>query len=99
MVSQYLYSHFYDLTLGYGCNSIHHINNTQEFIVNLLKAIRVALAMKEMNQKQLAERLGMYESAMSQLINRPSITTEKLGQIASALDMKVSELVALGEDK
>ena len=55
--------------------------------------------MKEMNQKQLAERLGMYESAMSQLINRPSITTEKLTQIADALDMKVSELVALGEDK
>lgn len=67
--------------------------------MNLLKAIRVALAMKEMNQKQLAERLGMYESAMSQLINRPSITTEKLTQIADALDMKVSELVALGEDK
>ena len=67
--------------------------------MNLSKAIRVALAMKEMNQKQLAERLGMYESAMSQLINRPSITTEKLTQIADALDMKVSELVALGEDK
>ena len=55
--------------------------------------------MKEMNQKQLAEQLGMYESAMSQLINRPSITTEKLAQIADALDMKVSELVALGEGK
>ena len=67
--------------------------------MNLSKAIRVALAMKEMNQKQLAERLGMYESAMSQLINRPSITTEKLTQIADALDMKVSELVALGEVK
>ena len=67
--------------------------------MNLSKAIRVALAMKEMNQKQLAERLGMYESAMSQLINRPSITTEKLTQIADALDMKVSELVALGESK
>ena len=67
--------------------------------MNLSKAIRVALAMKEMNQKQLAERLGMYESAMSQLINRPSITTEKLTQIADALDMKVSELVSLGEDK
>ena len=67
--------------------------------MNLSKAIRVALAMKEMNQKQLAERLGMYESAMSQLINRPSITTEKLTQIADALDMKVSELVALGEGK
>ena len=67
--------------------------------MNLSKAIRVALAMKEMNQKQLAERLGMYESAMSQLINRSSITTEKLTQIADALEMKVSELVALGEDK
>lgn len=67
--------------------------------MNLSKAIRVALAMKEMNQKQLAERLGMYESAMSQLINRSSITTEKLTHIADALGMKVSELVALGEGK
>ncbi|QDB73852.1 hypothetical protein KE336_gp19 [Aeromonas phage 4_D05] len=55
--------------------------------------------MKEMNQKQLAERLGMYESAVSQLVNRASITTDKLKQVADALGMKVSELVALGEDK
>ena len=67
--------------------------------VNVSKAIRVALAMKEMNQKQLAERLGMYESAVSQLVNRASITTDKLKQVADALGMKVSELVALGEDK
>ena len=55
--------------------------------------------MKEMNQRQLAERLGMYESAVSQMINRASITTGKLKQVADALGMKVSELVALGEDK
>lgn len=55
--------------------------------------------MKEMNQKQLAERLGMYESAVSQMVNRASITTGKLKQVADALGMKVSELVALGEDK
>ena len=68
--------------------------------MNVSKAIRVALAMKEMNQKQLAERLGMYESAVSQMVNRgASITTGKLKQVADALGMKVSELVALGEDK
>ena len=41
----------------------------------------------------------MYESAVSQLVNRASITTDKLKQVADALDMKVSELVALGEEK
>ena len=79
----------------------HHSShrNTQEGMkVNVSKAIRVALAMKEMNQKQLAERLGMYESAVSQLVNKTSITTNKLKQVADALDMRVSELVALGED-
>ena len=67
--------------------------------VNISKSIRVALAMKEMNQKQLAERLGMYESAVSHMVNRASITTGKLKQVAAVLGMKVSELVALGEDK
>lgn len=67
--------------------------------MNVSKSIRVALAMRELTQKQLAERLGMYESAVSQLVNRSSITTDKLKQVADALDMKVSELVALGEDK
>ena len=66
--------------------------------VNVSKSIRVALAMRELTQKQLAERLGMYESAVSQLVNRSSITTDKLKQVADALGMKVSELVALGED-
>lgn len=67
--------------------------------MNVSKSIRVALAMRELTQKQLAERLGMYESAVSQLVNRSSITTDKLKQVADALGMKVSELVALGEDK
>ena len=66
--------------------------------MNVSKSIRVALAMRELTQKQLAERLGMYESAVSQLVNRSSITTDKLKQVANALDMRVSELVALGED-
>ena len=66
--------------------------------MNVSKSIRVALAMRELTQKQLAERLGMYESAVSQLVNRSSITTDKLKQVADALDMRVSELVALGEE-
>ena len=66
--------------------------------MNVSKSIRVALAMRELTQKQLAERLGMCESAVSQLVNRSSITTDKLKQVADALDMRVSELVALGED-
>lgn len=75
-----------------------HTNRQELCKVNVSRAIRVALAMKGMTQKQLAERLGMYESAMSQLINRASVTTDKLSQVAEALDMKISELVALGED-
>lgn len=69
----------------------------EEVKLNTSKAIRVALAMKEMTQKQLAERMGMHESAISQLVNRASITTDKLKKVADALDMKVSELVKLGE--
>lgn len=68
-------------------------------VMNITKSIRVAMAMRGLNQKGLANLLKMNESSLSQLINRQSITTEKLGLIASALNMKASELVALGEDR
>ena len=66
--------------------------------MNIKKSIRVALAQKDLNQGDLATLIGMSGAALSQMLNRKSITSEKLGQIATALDMKASDLVKLGED-
>lgn len=66
--------------------------------MNIKKSVRVAMAQKDISQGDLASLIGMSASALSQMLNRKSITSEKLGQIATALDMKASELVSLGED-
>lgn len=66
--------------------------------MNIKKGIRVALAQKGLTQGLLASKIGMTGPALSQMLNRKSITSEKLAQIAGALEMKASELVALGEE-
>lgn len=66
--------------------------------MNIKKSIRVALAQKDMTQGDLAEKIGMTASNLSLLMNRESIPTARLAQIAEALDMKVSDLLKLGED-
>ncbi len=66
--------------------------------MNIKKSIRVALAQKEMTQEGLAKLVGMTASNMSLLLNRESIPTSRLSQIASALGLKVVDLLKLGED-
>lgn len=65
--------------------------------MNLGRAIRVGMAMCDMNQKQLADSIGVHETTISNMIKRESVTTKNLVLIASALGMKASELVKLGE--
>ena len=67
--------------------------------MNLGKAVKVALAMKGVRQVDLAAKMGKHHVYISRLCNQEFIGMEALQNIAEALDMKVSELVALGEDK
>lgn len=66
--------------------------------MNFRRSLKMALAQRDMTQKALAEKLGMRETSMSQLAAQTSCTGATLQKIADALDMKVSEFVALGED-
>lgn len=66
--------------------------------MDIKKSIRVALATKALNQNDLAAALGMSPSSVSQMLARESITSKNIEKIAAALQMKASELVALGED-
>lgn len=65
--------------------------------MNTGKAILVALAMKQMTRKQLAEAIGRSRVTVDVMCNSESATTQALKRIADALGMKVSELVKLGE--
>lgn len=63
------------------------------------KALRIALAQRNMSRKELAERIGITQNHMSRLsTGSVMIQGETLNKIAAALLMKASEFLALGED-
>lgn len=66
--------------------------------MNLRKSAMVAMAHRNMKQKDLADQLGMSRGSMSQLLSQTSCTGATLQKLAGAFSMKVSEFVALGED-
>ena len=67
--------------------------------MNLGKAVKIALVMKGRTQTDLAKELGVTRVYMSRVCCQENIGMSALTNIANALGMKVSELVALGEDK
>jgi len=66
--------------------------------VNLKQSIKMGLAKRQMRQGDLATQIGMRASSLSASAQRNSCSIQVLERIAAALDMKVSEFVALGED-
>ncbi len=64
------------------------------------KSLKLALVIKELSQKELAENFQVHHQVVSRWCNSEdsgmSLTT--LVGICFALDMKVSDFIALGED-
>lgn len=67
--------------------------------MNTGKAIKVAMAMRSIQQKDLAVMIGVNDSTMSTMCRGSHASTRTMERIANVLGMKTSELVALGEDK
>ena len=66
--------------------------------MNLRKSVMIALANREMKQKDLAAKLGLSQGSMSTLVNQKSCTGATLQKLADAFEMKVSDFIKLGED-
>lgn len=66
--------------------------------MNVGKSIRVAMAMKNMRNSELAEKLGVTQSTVSVMCSRDTAAGQTLKALAEIFEMKVSELLALGED-
>lgn len=67
--------------------------------MNLGNAVKIALVMKGRTQRDLAEKLGVTHTYLCKVCNQETIGMAVMTKIANELGMKVSELVALGEDK
>ena len=67
--------------------------------MNIRKSIKKALFDKDQTQEWLASEINLTAGALSNLLTRNSVKSPLLDKIAQALDMKASELIALGEAK
>lgn len=66
--------------------------------MNLRKSIMIAMAQRDMIQKDLAEQIGMSSGSLSQLMSQKSCTGATLQKFADFFGMRVSEFIKLGED-
>lgn len=66
--------------------------------MNIGKSIKVALAKKDMNQQDLAEKMKVSKPYVSQLAGREHAGMGTVVLLADVFDMKVSDFIALGED-
>lgn len=66
--------------------------------MNIGKSLKIALLKHNMEQSDLAEKIGIHQSNISRISCGKTITTETLGRLAAAFNMKVSEFLAIGED-
>jgi|TARA_R110002050_G_scaffold106937_4_gene217125 transcriptional regulator with XRE-family HTH domain len=66
--------------------------------MNLGKSIKVACAMTEMSQDELSEETGIDSGTISRYVRgKSACNTRTMITIADALNMSVSEFIALGE--
>jgi len=67
--------------------------------MNAGKSIKVALAKRSMNQKQLAQKMGVSTAYICRLAAQEHIGMGTVVTLASQFGMKVSDFLALGEDE
>lgn len=66
--------------------------------VNVKRAIDVAASMNDMSSTDLASKAGLMLNKLNRFRSgRQQPKVDELSSIAAAVDMKVSELIALGE--
>lgn len=58
----------------------------------------MSLIKNNMEQADLASKIGIHQSNISKISCGKTITTETLERLAAAFNMKVSEFIAVGED-
>jgi len=67
-------------------------------MADIKRAIRVAMAQRDMSRRDLAKKMKVTEGAVHHWVGTDrSMTFRTIEGIAKALKMKTSELVALGE--
>lgn len=66
--------------------------------MNIGKSIKIACAMRDLTHYELADKAGVSTVTLSSLVNNKTSCKQKtLESLAKAVDLPVSEFIALGE--
>lgn len=65
--------------------------------MNLEKSFNVALAQRDMKKKDLAEKMKVTPSYITQVTKNGALSVAKLQELSEALGYKVWEFIKLGE--
>tara|TARA_R110000787_G_scaffold272388_1_gene379802 strand:- start:421 stop:636 length:216 start_codon:yes stop_codon:yes gene_type:complete len=63
----------------------------------LEKSLRIALAQKDMNKKQLAAKMGCKPAYITNIMKNGKLSVTKLNDVATTLDCSLWEFIKLGE--
>ena len=66
--------------------------------MNLSKSIEIGCAKRRIRKNQLAKAVGVTPMQVSVWIRRSAMTQSNMISVSAALNMKVSEFIALGEE-
>lgn len=65
--------------------------------MDIRKSLNVALAKQNMTKGAFAKKLGVSRARLYAMQNQKRVNPETLTNLSNALDMEVSEFIALGE--
>lgn len=78
-------------------NLVYILLKQREVIMDIKKSLNVALAKKGIKKGDFAIMLGVSRARLYAMQNQKRINPETLTKITNALDMEVSEFIALAE--
>jgi DNA-binding Xre family transcriptional regulator len=65
--------------------------------MNIGKSIQIALVNKGWQKKDLAEKLGVTRSTISNMVQSETCTGKALAKLCEVFEMQASDFIALGE--
>jgi transcriptional regulator with XRE-family HTH domain len=74
------------------------LKKVRRFEVNVGKSLKIAMAMREIKQVEMARDMKVSQVYISRLANSQHAGIGTVSKLAKALGMSVSEFIALGED-
>lgn len=66
--------------------------------MNIKTSLTIALAKRGMSKTQFAEKMGISRARLYNMLAQKNFNQKTIEDIAGALDLKISEFIALGEE-